>query len=67
MRPARAPEPPPYCCCARMERNVTRWPLAYGAPLRRYSSATRLCGASGTRYVTMRGPLRVPWYQLIRR
>eukprot|EP00966_Prymnesium_polylepis_P314493 7267243-Prymnesium_polylepis.1 len=31
--------------------------LVYGlwCAARRYSSATRLCGASGTRYMTMRG------------
>eukprot|EP00966_Prymnesium_polylepis_P090606 2098107-Prymnesium_polylepis.1 len=40
-------------------------PMAYGlwCAVRRYSSATRLCGASGTRYMTTRGLIcsrRVP-------
>eukprot|EP00966_Prymnesium_polylepis_P176622 4089520-Prymnesium_polylepis.1 len=41
------------------------WPMAYGlwCAVRRYSDATRFCGAFGTRYVTMRGLIgsrRVP-------
>eukprot|EP00966_Prymnesium_polylepis_P049753 1151541-Prymnesium_polylepis.1 len=40
------------CCCVAARATTFRrlWPMAYGlwCDVRRYSSATRLCGASGT-------------------